>query len=586
MEGEGAEVMENVPVQELYTKAANAKRSLNRSKKDLQMGLKALQEVPGSSYFFDQLVHYQGVYRERRTKVYDLYDKIEDQIPSETFKKDFGKPIKDLEKDYDVLEEEARLLISRYHHEVDEMTARARAAGGGEGEAAAPRWKLQSSFQPKPPLKLDMGGEELANWERQFQIYFDISNLRHADIGTQRAVLQNCLNTDLQVKLHEAISGIPDIETGLTLIREEFQRRHPRVVRQHNLFSIEQKKDEYCFSDTVTRLGALARDADLTDMTKDSILCHLMLRACKDDNLRAKMLEVAEADMTQVRLNEVIELYETIQRTNKGLGEKEKAKRAKASDSSVCFRCQGRSHFAADCTVPEKSLFCQTCSEHGIPLPHGHNTFAGCKGKKKEEPKNEDLKRETKKTETSKTNRAKVRDFSPAGEPESSDSDDESVQARRVKMTTGIEDKVPAGSASSADEDDEMFDLDSGWASRTEEEEDERENDNSEEDFPFPNNADFYHVKVRGFKAEERNGLQLEGGRRTEVVVFAILVMVFAGVCIKKAGLEEEMDYRLILSGFMIVVLLAMLSAVVNRERGSLQNKDKGIEDKEEHGCT
>ena len=46
------------------------------------------------------------------------------------------------------------------------------------------------------------------------------------------------------------------------------------------------------------------------------------------------------------------------------------------------------------------------------------------------------------------------------------------------------------------------------------------------------------------------------------------------------------MDYRLILSGFMIVVLLAMLSAVVNRERGSLQNKDKGIEDKEEHGCT
>ena len=53
MEGEGAEVMENVPVQELYTKAANAKRSLNRSKKDLQMGLKALQEVPSSSYFFD-----------------------------------------------------------------------------------------------------------------------------------------------------------------------------------------------------------------------------------------------------------------------------------------------------------------------------------------------------------------------------------------------------------------------------------------------------------------------------------------------------------------------------------------------------
>ena len=65
--------------------------------------------------------------------------------------------------------------------------------------------------------------------------------------------------------------------------------------------------------------------------TKDSILCHLMLRACKDDALRAKMLEVPEDDMTQIRLKEVIDLYEIIERTNKGLSEKEKAKRAKGS---------------------------------------------------------------------------------------------------------------------------------------------------------------------------------------------------------------------------------------------------------------
>ena len=494
-------------LQELYTKAANAKRSLSRSKKDLQLGLKALHEAPSSSHFFDELVKSQTIYRERRIKVYDIYDSIEDQISDELFKKDFGKQCKEIEKDYDVLEEEARVAISRHHQAVADISANISRAGGAGGAGGAvpgggaPRWKLQSSFEPKPPLKLDMGGEELANWERQFKIYFDISNLGQADIGTQRAVLQNCLHTDLQVKLHVGISGIPDIKSGLTLIRDEFQRRHPRVVRRHHLFSIEQRKDEYSFSDTVTRLDALARDADLTDMTKDSILCHLMLRACRDDDLRAKMLEVKEPDMTQVRLNEVIELYETIQRTNRGLGEKEKAKRAKASDSSICYRCQGRGHFASDCAVPEKSLFCETCSENKVPLPHSHNSFPGCKGKKKEEEKKEEEeKKKEEKQEVGKTKRTKARGHSPAGEPESSDSDDENITVRRVKTGSSTEDN-PAGSPSSSDDDEDEVSFttmtDSGWASSTTEEEEEKK------DIYPVTNADFVKLKVRSYVAAD-----------------------------------------------------------------------------------
>ena len=488
---------ETNPLQELYIKAASAKRSLTRSKKDLQLGLRALQEAPSSSHFFDELLKYQAFYRERRTKVYDIYDKIEEQISDELFKKDFGKQCKDIEKDYDALEEEARVVISRHQVALDEISAnisqaRSRGDGGADGRGTAPPgWKLQSSFEPKPSLRLDMGGEELANWERQFKMYFDISNLQQADIGTQRAVLLNCLHPELQVKLHEDISGILDIKAGLAAIRDEFKRRHPRVVRRHNLFSIEQKKDEYSFSDTVTRLDALARDADLTDMTKDSILCHLMLRACKDDALRAKMLEVPEDDMTQIRLKEVIDLYEIIERTNKGLSEKEKAKRAKAGESSICYRCQGRGHFATECKVPEQSLFCRTCSEHSIPLPHSHNYFPGCKGKKKED--SGDKKEETEAKEVGKSKRAKAKGWeSPAGQPESSDSEDEQVQARRVKTEDNTHEDVPAGDPESsdteADEDDPM--IDSGWASSTAEEEE-------EEDVYFGGSADFVQLKVR-----------------------------------------------------------------------------------------
>ena len=70
-----------------------------------------------------------------------------------------------------------------------------------------------------------------------------------------------------------------DIEEGIALIQDEIKKRNPRVVRRHHLLSLEQKKDEINFSDTVTRVETLAKNANLTDMSKDSILCHLMLRA-------------------------------------------------------------------------------------------------------------------------------------------------------------------------------------------------------------------------------------------------------------------------------------------------------------------
>ena len=495
MSGEEEEVN---PLQELYTKAANAKRALTRSKKDLQLSLKALHEAQSSNHFFEELVRYQKIYRERRSKVFDIYDRIEDQVSDELFKKDFGKKVQEIEKDYDALEEEARVAISEHHTAMETISAAisgARAGGSGGGDIpSTPRFKLEPSFEPKPPLKLDMGGEELANWERQFKMYFDISNLKHADIGTQRAVLQNCLHTDLQVKLHDGISGILDIKSGLALIRDEFKKRNPRVVRRHHLFDIEQRKDEYNFSDCVTRLDALARDADLTDMTKDAILCHLMLRACKNDDLRTEMMKVPEAEMTTLRLKEVIELFETIQRTNKGLNNKAKVNRTKGEEGNLCFKCQEKNanHIAATCPVDPKSLYCRNCAQAGIKPPHQHNTFASCQGKKpdkpdkgkkkfkkKEEAKAKEVKEDAKDEshKDAKSRRTQAREKSPAGNPDSSESsDDEEVpaRARQVKSKSGLNRQ--------------NMKLSEGWMARKEDEDwnlsSDDELEEEEEDFP------------------------------------------------------------------------------------------------------
>ena len=493
---------EGVDLPKLYRSAANAKRALTRAKKELHNALKALTEAPGSRHFFDELIKVQENYRGKRTTVLDIYDQIEDAVAPEKFEADFGRQTKEIERDFDVAEEQARLAISAHHTAVTDppgSSAQAQPSRGG-AISGAPKFKLEASFEPKPPLKIEMSPEEVQNWERQFQIYFNISHLSNADMDTQRAVLLNCLHTEFQMKVYEALSGVTDIKMGLMVIKEEIRKRNPRVVRRHHLFSVTQKKDEYKFSDTLSRLETLAREADLTDMSKDAILCHLILRACKDDNLRTKMLEVDEDEMSVVRLKEVVDRYEIIQTTNKSLGvqdEKEKVYRAKASENSICYRCQGRGHYADRCKIPAQSLFCQICSANSIPLPHSHNTFSGCKGKLKEEKteeKKEDKKGEEKdKNETVKGKRAKVRGLSPAGLPESSDSEEEIVQAKRVQADDSSEEDLPAGDPLSSDDDEDDPLIDSGWTSNYDEVEEEDEG----EGVYFVSSAEFVQIKVR-----------------------------------------------------------------------------------------
>ena len=456
---------DGVDLPRLYKKAANSKRALTRVKKEYENALRALTEASSSQYFFDELIKVQTTYKAKRKAVLNIYDTIEDEISPEKFNQDFGRQSADIEKDFDGLEEQARVAISAYHNAVTAISANisqarssASRGGGVVGSPSVPSWKLQTSFEPKPSLKLDMSAEECQNWERQFKNYYDISNLKHADIDTQRAVLTNCLHPDLQVKIYESLSGMTDIKEGIELIQEEIRRRNPRVVRRHHLFSLEQKKDEYSFSDTVTRMETLAKNADLTDMSKDQILCHLMLRACQDDDLRTKMLEVEEADMTVNRLKDVIQRFEMIQTANNSLNKKEVVRRAVTREGNICYRCQEKTnnHQAWNCPVDAKTLSCQICHEAGRTI-FTHNSFPTCKAKEQEAEKAKgeksadsttpEEKSENPKKQTVKTQRVFTRDLSPAGDPESSgSSDEENVEARRVR----VRDESPAGSAHSS----------------------------------------------------------------------------------------------------------------------------------------
>ena len=145
--------------------------------------------------------------------------------------------------------------------------------------------------------------------------------------------------------------------------------------------------------------------------------------------------------------------------TNRGLGKNEKGVGRKVGGregGTLCFVCQNprADHKASTCPVDKKTLFCQKCHESGLPAPHAHNTFAQCQGKKSKLVEEEEEKG-NKVLEKGKGRQVHIRDLSPAGDPESSEEEEDEGFARRVRV------EEPMSASSSESE----FETDSGHVS-------------------------------------------------------------------------------------------------------------------------
>ena len=62
---------------------------------------------------------------------------------------------------------------------------------------------------------------------------------------------------------------------------------------------------------------AKAKKADIPDITMDEVICQVMLTACRDDKLFQKMM--TKEPMAEEILDKLVDKYEFIERTNKGL---------------------------------------------------------------------------------------------------------------------------------------------------------------------------------------------------------------------------------------------------------------------------
>ena len=109
----------------------------------------------------------------------------------------------------------------------DERTReRGRDPGGGNGLP----WHIKKQFKPSKQLDLNFTVTELRAWNRQWDQYFEVSNLNNAEFSIQRSIFLQCLSKEMISRLDSEFEGSVSMRA---LIKEEFARRNPQMVMGH-----------------------------------------------------------------------------------------------------------------------------------------------------------------------------------------------------------------------------------------------------------------------------------------------------------------------------------------------------------------
>lgn len=300
---------ESVPT--LATMAKTQKARFTRAAKALVMAVTSLKANVKSQHFFDEAIKAQDLLRERHESLVEIYTAIESKVAEAVWEETYATRAREVETTFDKGEKDTAEVIALHDKakmDADDQLNQTMAAAGvaAGGASVAAKYKLETSFEPKPKLSSEFNASELQVWEEQWQTYFDISGLQNAGVKIQKAALVNSLSTEFRTKMD--LSHAPNVAAGLDMIRKDFTQRNPKVVRRHNLFRIQQRRGE-SYSEMRVRMKTLLKEADITDITSDELVCHLMMAACTDGDLLQEMMKIEENDRTEAKLDETVDKY-------------------------------------------------------------------------------------------------------------------------------------------------------------------------------------------------------------------------------------------------------------------------------------
>ena len=186
-----------------------------------------------------------------------------------------------------------------------------RGVGGAE---AAPRWHIQKTVKPKNLLTM----QEFHVWYCELDQYFTLSGLDQASFNIQKSIFLQCVSEEMLSRLDSEMEDCTPVEEMKDLVKEEFERRNPRMVLRHKWMKLTQHRYEL-FTDFMTQEKAARRAADAESITPVQLVSHVLLSGCQNQELLKKFLEIPEGELNPEKIKETADKFEVLKATTKGL---------------------------------------------------------------------------------------------------------------------------------------------------------------------------------------------------------------------------------------------------------------------------
>ena len=165
------------------------KAQFTRAAKSLLTSVKSLQENNKSQHFFEETVKNQETLRKRHEDLVEIYTALEVKVPEEAFNNTYDQRVGKVENTFDDCEKKTADATAKFDNarmETEDLMNQTLAAAGIAPAGGAAKYKLESSFEPKPKLSPEFNAGEFHVWQEQWSTYYDISGLQNANAKYRR----------------------------------------------------------------------------------------------------------------------------------------------------------------------------------------------------------------------------------------------------------------------------------------------------------------------------------------------------------------------------------------------------------------
>ena len=195
-------------------------------------------------------------------------------------------------------------LVDKAMKQIHDQAAAANNQAGPQPQQMGPGTQGAKPIESLKPQKLQFEDNmaQFRRWKQRFRAYHNSSNLRVLTLTDQQAFLVACVDDDISDRITSIASETTEIFPNETehscydILEQLFQERIPLLLRRQQFLSYTQTEGQNGLKFR-EELRNLADEANIAEMMPEDMLCVMYVRGVRSNELREKLLEVAEPSL-------------------------------------------------------------------------------------------------------------------------------------------------------------------------------------------------------------------------------------------------------------------------------------------------